>query len=589
MAITFNASTLLNGNGIDVNSIVSQIQAQESGQLTVWQQEQDQLQTQAGDLTSINSDLQSLATAAQALADPAGTFSAMSATSSEPGILTATAQASASAGNHTVVVSTLASLGAVYTDSFASGNTSILPSGANGGDLQLQVGGAGGGTYDIPVTSGSNDTVGTLADFINQQSEANNWGVTATVLNDATGVRLAIYSQATGTPLAISNNTVTGVLSTGDVANADASILADSQQTGDIQLQIGGAAGSTVDLPITAGVNDSLNSLASYINTQSAQNNWGVSAKVVQDSGGYHLTISSQAPGAAGALSFTANSTNLTVASNPSTNLKFEPPVGGGNATFTVDGIPFSSTSNTITGAIPGVTLNLISAYQEMPVTVSVGSDNSQISNAVNTFVAAYNKVITDLNQQFAVNASTGQQGPLGSDVALSTLQSALLSDITYSITGNDGLVNLAALGINMNDDGTLAVNTSQFNNLLNTNPAAVQDFFQGSSLNGFANNLNTNLTQLNNPVTGLLNVDLSQNQAEQTAVTNEINAFQQKLAIEKVQLLQEYSQLNASLEAYPYLLQAVTAELGALDSSVNSSSNSSSNSGTTNSSTSGS
>lgn len=589
MAITFNASTLLNGNGIDVNSIVSQIQAQESGQLTVWQQEQDQLQTQAGDLTSINSDLQSLASAAQALADPVGAFSAMSATSSEPGILTATAQPSAVAGNHTVVVSTLASPGAVYTDPVASANASILPSGASGGDLQLQIGGDGGNIYDVPLTPGSDDTVSTLANFINQRSAAKNWGITATVLNDATGVRLAIYTQATGTPLAISSNSVTGVLSTADVASADASVLADDQQTGDIQMQIGGATGSKIDLPITAGVNDSLNSLASYINTQSAQNNWSVSASVVQDANGYHLTIASQASGPAGALSLTANSTNLTVAPNPSTNLKFEPPVGGGNATFTVDGIPFSSTSNTVTGAIPGVTLNLISAYQDMPVTLSVGSDDSQITGAVNTFVSAYNKVITDLNQQFAVNASTGLQGPLGSDSALSTLQSTLLSDITYSITGNDGLVNLAALGINMNDDGTLTVNASQLNNALNTNPAAVQSFFQGSSLNGFANNLNSNLTQLNNPVTGLLNVDLSQNHAEQTAVTNDINAFQQKLAMQKVQLLQEYSDLNASLEAYPYLLRAITAELGALDSNGNSSSSSSPNSGTTNSSTSGS
>ncbi len=41
MGITFNASALLNGNGIDVTSIVNQIQTSESGQLTVWQQQQN--------------------------------------------------------------------------------------------------------------------------------------------------------------------------------------------------------------------------------------------------------------------------------------------------------------------------------------------------------------------------------------------------------------------------------------------------------------------------------------------------------------------------------------------------------------------
>ncbi|HTZ96950.1 MAG TPA: flagellar filament capping protein FliD [Terriglobales bacterium] len=575
MGITFNASTLLNGNGIDVDSVVSQIQAQESGELTVWQNQQSTLQTQASDLTSISTDLSSLATAVQSLADPLGALAGMSATSSEPGILTATAQPSATAGNHTVVVSTLATAGTVYTDPVSSASASILPSGATGGDLQLQVGGASGTTYDIPITPGGNDTLTTLASYINQQSTAGKWGVTASVLNDANGARLAIYSTATGTAgaLAITTNTTTGALSTADLSGADSSILPGGQQNGDIQLQIGGSSGSTEDIPITAGSNDTLNTLASYINTQSTQNNWGVTATVVQDSNGYHLSISSQAQGAAGALAFTSNNTTLTTVANAATDLTFETPVGGGNATFTVDGVPFSSTTNTITGAIPNLTLNLVSAYQDMPVTVSVGMNTDGVTTALNNFVSAYNKVITDLNQQFAVNQSTGEQGPLGSDTALSLLQSSLLNDVTYSVTGNSGIVNLASLGINMNDDGTLTVDSTTLSNTLQSNPDAVQTLFQGSSSNGFANSFNTDLTQLTNPTSGLLNVDLTQNQAEQTDLTNQINAFQTQLASQKQELLQEYNNLNASLEEYPYLLQEVTEQLGTLGLSSSSSS----------------
>jgi len=192
--------------------------------------------------------------------------------------------------------------------------------------------------------------------------------------------------------------------------------------------------------------------------------------------------------------------------------------------------------------------------------------------------VSAYNKVVSDLNQQFAVNSSTGQQGPLGSDASLSLLQSSLLSDATYSITGNSGIVNLASLGINMNDDGTLSIDNTQLSSALNSTPDAIKSFFQGSALNGFANNFDNQLTQLTDPVSGLLNIDLSQNQAEQTALTSQINAFEQRLATQKQQLIQEYSQLNAQLEEYPYLLQAVTEQLGLLDSS---NTNSSSSSGT--------
>ncbi|HXZ40039.1 MAG TPA: flagellar filament capping protein FliD, partial [Terriglobales bacterium] len=781
MGISFNAAQLLNGNGIDVNSLVSQIQTQESGELTVWQQEQTTLQTQATDLNSINTDLNNLATAVQALSDPTGALASMTATSSMPAILTATAQNSAAPGSHTIEVTTLASAGTVYTNAVAGGATvSFLPSGATGGDLQLQIGTT---TEDIPITPGSNDTLNTLVSYINQQSTQNNWGVTATVLNDASGARLAIYSQATGTPgaLAITTNTSTGMLNTADLSDPNNdSILQSGQSTGDIKLQIGpltqvgttnttsGAAvlsggttgstwastvggltsatdisngganngdiitvnlttpgtgaqtsysytigqtyggvqlttvanletilaatgqmtasvaggvltvtanasqvsltdtsnvlasnaaagtssaaatastftigttnsytystygvgssatvgnliqainadgrysaslnasgdlvigygsvaaagtgvapalaetgagtwavgapasfspsGATVDIPITQGSNDTLTTLASYINTQSTENDWGVTANVVQDSGGYHLSITSQAQGPAGDLAFTTNTnTILTTVANPATNLTFATPVGGTNAQLSIDNIPFSSTTNTVTNAIPGVTLNLVSAEPGVPLQLSIGPDTTDATNAINTFVTAYNTVIGDINQQFTVNTTTNTEGPLGSDSSLRQLQSSLLSDINYSASGNStlnnlGYVNLASLGINMNDDGTLTVDSTTLNNALTTNPSAVLTFFQNSatgSLPGFATAFNTDLTNLTDPTNGILNLDLAENNTDQTDVSTDISNFQDQLATQKQQLINEYSQVNAQLEEYPYL-----------------------------------
>jgi flagellar hook-associated protein 2 len=567
MGISFNAAQLLNGNGIDVNSLVSQVQAQESGQLNVWQGQLNDLQTQSTDLGTLNTDLSNLQTAVQALSDPLGALNSMTATSSLPAVLTATADPTATAGNHTIVVSNLASAGTVYTSPVTGGaNASILPSGATGGVLQLQIGGSGGTTANIQITKGNNDTLSELVSYINQQSAANKWGVTATVLNDASGARLAIYSQATGTPgaLAITGNTATGILNTNDVASTSTSLLSDPTQSGDIQLQIGGSGGTTIDLPITAGSNDTLSSLQSYINQQSSANNWGISANVVQDSNGYHLSVTSSATGAAGAISIVSNTnTTLTAAANPPTNLSFEAPVGGTNAEVTIDGIPFSSTSNTVTGALPGVTLNLVSAEPGVPLQLSVGADTTDATTAINAFVTAYNAVVTAINQQFAVNPSTNNEGPLGSDSSVRTLQSSLLADVNYSISGNSGLVNLASLGISMNDNGTLSVDNTALSNAMSSNPTAFLNFFQNSSSTGFANNFNKDLTNLTDPTTGILNVDLSQNSTQQSDLNTEITNFQDQLATQKQQLIQEYSQVNASLEEYPYLLAEVTATLG--------------------------
>ncbi len=470
MGISFNTASLLNGNGIDVNGIVSEIQAAQSGQLTEWQGDVTTLQTQADALTGINADLSNLQSAVQGLST--GALTAVTAASSESAIVGATAQAGATAANYTVVVTTLASTGTLYTDSVASATTSILSTGQTSGDLNLQIGGVSGTAVDIPITAGSDDTLTTLAKSINSLSASNKWGITATVVTDANGARLAITSQSTGS---------------------------------------------------------------------------------------------------AGALATNSDTTNLT----------FEPPVGGTNALISINGIPYASDTNTVTGAIPDVTLNLTSADPATPVTITVGPDTNQITNSIDNFVTEYNTVVGDINAQFAVNAGTNTQGPVGSDSNLRVLQSSLLSDITYATTDStsvsSGITNLGALGIDLNNDGTLSVNEAatydpqgkvlhqSLANVLATNPAGVLNFFQNSNSTGFADNLNTALSNLTDPVTGIVNADLAENQGEQTAVTNEITNFQTQLAAQKIQLDQELSQVNANLEEYPFLLNEVTAELGSL------------------------
>jgi flagellar hook-associated protein 2 len=469
MGISLNPSTLLSGQGIDVSDLVQEVLSESSGQLTEWENEQSTLQTQAGDLTSINNDLSNLASAVQALDDPLGMLTQLTATSSDSNVLTATASSAATAGTHEIVVNNLASPGLVYTDDFAAGATaSILPQGATSGEIDLQIGGTSGTTQQIMITAGSNDTLSTLASYINSQD----WGVTASVVTDANGSRLALTSQSTGS---------------------------------------------------------------------------------------------------AGALAITSNNTSLT----------FNPPVGGANASLTIDGIPYSSASNTITGAIPGLTLNLANPSPNETVQVTVGADTSGAEQAIENFVSAYNQVVSDINQEFTVNSSTNSEGPLGSDSALRSLQSSLLSDVTYSVSGDNGIVNLASLGINMNNDGTLTIGSTPdgqtLDQVLSSNPTGVLNFFQNSSSTGFANNFATDMTNLTNPVTGILNADLAENQSEQQDLTNSINNFQTQLNAEQQQLTTEFNQVNASLQSYPLLLQETTETLASLDAGSSSSGSSSS------------
>ena len=387
----------------------------------------------------------------------------------------------------------------------------------------------------------------------------------ATSSNPGVVTATAQNSAVAGThQIVVTSLATTGTLYTNPIAaGANTSFLSGGQTAGDVQLQVGGSAGTTYDIPITQGSNDTLNTLASYINTQSTANNWGVTASVVSDGSGSRLSLQSQNSGSGGALAITTNS---------NTTLGFATPQGGANASLTIDGVPFSSSTNTVPGAIQGVTLNLVSQSPGNPVQLTVAPDQNQITTAVNNFVSAYNTVVSTINSQYVVDPTGATPAPpLESDISLRSLQTSILNDSSYAIGGNGGLVNLAALGINQNNDGTLTVGSNAsgqtFAQVLAANPSAVLNFFQNSSGTGFANNFNTDLTNLTDPTSGPLNVDLAQNQSENSDLTTTIANFEAQLTTETTALTSQYDAVNASLQAYPLLLQEITETLGTLGS----------------------
>ena len=110
--------------------------------------------------------------------------------------------------------------------------------------------------------------------------------------------------------------------------------------TGSFDIQVAGAANPTVIPVDSADGTNTLNGLASYINSQGP----GVTASVITDSGGARLSLVSNTSGGGG---------NFTV-SNDTVGLGFKKPVTGVDASVTVDGVPIDSSTNTVTTAIPG-------------------------------------------------------------------------------------------------------------------------------------------------------------------------------------------------------------------------------------------
>jgi flagellar hook-associated protein 2 len=119
-------------------------------------------------------------------------------------------------------------------------------------------------------------------------------------------------------------------------------------------------------------------------------------------------------------------------------------------------------------------------------------------------------------------------------------------------------------LGITQNTDGTLSVDSTTLNNALTNNPGDVQNFFEGTALNGFANSMSNVLSTYTEPADGAFTVDLAGISASSADITSEINSFEANyIANQQTVLTAEYSSAEVALQQLPAEMANIQAELG--------------------------
>jgi flagellar hook-associated protein 2 len=375
----------------------------------------------------------------------------------------------------------------------------------------------------------------------------------ATVSSSNSGIVTgsAASGSTAGNNVVVVNSLATAAsYASGAVASATTDLPAES-------ITITPAGGSATTITTGSGV-DTLTGLENAVNNAGL----GVTASIITDANGGQLAIVSNTTGSAGA--FTVSSSGG--------SFGFTQAQAGSNASLTVNGISISSASNTVTGVIPGVTLTLQSASPGTQVSLTVAPDTSQASTAINQFVTDYNTLITAVNSQFTYTSGSGQ-GVLAEDPTVQTLQSDLLGALDFTSTTGSGssetVTSLASMGITVNSDGTLSVDSTTLNSALQNNFSQVQNFFQGTALNGFANSMDQQLTSFISPADGAFTVDLQSISSENTSLQDDINNFQTNTIdpLQK-QLQSEYSQAEIALQQLPGELKDVDAELGMNNSS---------------------
>lgn len=257
------------------------------------------------------------------------------------------------------------------------------------------------------------------------------------------------------------------------------------------------ALGTPVSITIDSG-NNTLEGIRDAINAQSGDH--GVTASIVNDGSGspYRLVLTGEAVGNA---NISLDSSGLTGgATLPGIDAAISRPAQ--TALVQIDGISITSDTNTLTEAIPGLTLDLTQADPAFdPVTpnwaavagttLTVSNDSEGIKTKVEEFVAAFNEVV-----------KAAGDSSLEGDSGVRSVLNALRGKFTDSGAGTG----LFQLGIKSQKDGTLLLDSAKLNSAIKEDLAGVEALLAGDEMtDGIADELHSALTSFTSAVTGFL------------------------------------------------------------------------------------
>lgn len=229
--------------------------------------------------------------------------------------------------------------------------------------------------------------------------------------------------------------------------------------------------GVTRDIQIT-GQTRSLTGLKNAINNSGLD----VMATVIYDGSQYKLQVTSRSTGTENG--FTVTDTGVGTAL--STKVTAQDAWINVNTSAEEDKIVRSS--NTIDDVISGVTLNLKKADVSSAVNLNVASDTEGFQDKLDTFVTAFNEAIDFLNTQFEYNTETGTAGVLSGESAARKMQTDLLGLVTSRVGGlssTDSYASLASIGLTIDTEGKLEVDSDKVSSALTNDFDAVQRLFK--------------------------------------------------------------------------------------------------------------
>lgn len=224
----------------------------------------------------------------------------------------------------------------------------------------------------------------------------------------------------------------------------------------------------------------------------------------------------------------------------------------GANANFKVNGVAVSKSSNLVNDVVGGVTFSILGTTTgSESVTLSLATNRSTLSSKLQSFASAYNALLAETDGQIGEAA-----GLLTGDFLVREAKDALRAVSGYQGTGT--IKSLAQLGLSFGSDGKASVDTTTLDGL---SDSQIQDAFTflGSTTTGFGG-LKSRLTQLSDPITGLIAVQTAKYDETDKKISDRVTELTARVvALQKstAERLQRVDSLLGSLQSQQTIIDA--------------------------------
>lgn len=230
------------------------------------------------------------------------------------------------------------------------------------------------------------------------------------------------------------------------------------------------------------------------------------------------------------------------------------PPVqDASRAHLFIDGIEIYGDSNTLTEAIPGVTLDLVQAKVGETTNLNITLDKSAITSTIENFAKGYNDVVGFITGQSVIEGEGG--GVLGGDSGINSIKRHLQNMLTTPYSNSGVFSTLSQLGFETQKDGTLLVNDEILSAAVDNNLDSVVSVLAGEDGNdGLAAQFQDYLESMTSSTTGML-------QGRRTSINNNIDRIDNRVETMEMRLEQREKTLRAQFTAMESLVSGMNAQ----------------------------